>query len=106
MTNIFNLLFISLFIFSCTKQTEKIPDNVFYTCSMDPQIMEKKPGKCPICKMELTKIILNKKDSSGLKLSEEQIELANIKLSKVEEGSIGNEKVLNAQIVTNENNKT
>lgn len=28
----------------------------YYTCSMHPQIKEKKPGKCPICHMNLTKI--------------------------------------------------
>jgi len=27
---------------------------VVYTCSMHPQIRESKPGKCPICGMELT----------------------------------------------------
>jgi Cu(I)/Ag(I) efflux system membrane fusion protein len=106
MKNLFSILFLSLFIFSCTKKTEKIPDNVFYTCSMDPQIMEKKPGKCPICKMELSKIIIDKNTTSGLRLSEEQMELANITIDKVAEGLIGDEKVLNAQIVSNENNKT
>ena len=29
---------------------------VYYTCSMHPQIKEDKPGKCPICHMNLTKI--------------------------------------------------
>ena len=29
---------------------------VYYTCSMHPQIKEKKMGKCPICHMNLTKI--------------------------------------------------
>ena len=26
---------------------------VVYTCTMHPQIRESKPGKCPICKMDL-----------------------------------------------------
>jgi len=30
----------------------------YYTCSMHPQIKEDKPGKCPICHMNLTKIEL------------------------------------------------
>lgn len=50
----------------------------FYTCSMDPQVKEDKPGKCPICHMELTPI---KKDESGaaeIGLSEQQIKLGNI----------------------------
>jgi len=28
----------------------------YYTCSMHPQIKESKPGKCPICHMNLTKV--------------------------------------------------
>ncbi len=30
----------------------------FYTCSMHPHIKEHKPGKCPICQMNLTKVTL------------------------------------------------
>jgi Cu(I)/Ag(I) efflux system membrane fusion protein len=105
MKKILSILFIPLIIFSCVKKTEKVPDNVFYTCSMDPQVMEKKPGKCPICKMELSMVSIDKNNTSGLKLSEEQMELANVMLGKVEEGWIGEEKVLNAQVVANGNNK-
>ncbi len=83
-----------------------MPDNVFYTCSMDPQVMEKKPGKCPICKMDLTKIIIDKNDKqNSLKLSDEQVELANIKLITVRESDIGREKILNAILVINENKR-
>jgi Cu(I)/Ag(I) efflux system membrane fusion protein len=98
------ILIFSLFLLSCSKQPEKLPDNVFYTCSMDPQIMEKKPGNCPICKMELTKVTVDK-NSTSIKLSDEQIELANIQLGKVEEGWTGEEKVLNGLVVANGNNK-
>lgn len=35
---------------------EKSKSKVYYTCSMHPQIKEDKPGKCPICHMNLTKI--------------------------------------------------
>ena len=34
----------------------------YYTCSMHPQIKEKKPGKCPICHMNLTKIEVESDD--------------------------------------------
>jgi len=43
---------------------------------------------------------------SGLKLSEEQMELANIMLGKAEEGWIAEEKILNGLVVANGNNKT
>ena len=47
---------LSIFLLgSCiAKKNEVIAnEDVFYTCSMDPQVKENKPGKCPICKMEL-----------------------------------------------------
>ena len=29
--------------------------NTYYTCSMHPQVIEKEPGTCPICGMDLVK---------------------------------------------------
>jgi Cu(I)/Ag(I) efflux system membrane fusion protein len=98
-------LLLLIVIFSCKKQQEKLPDNVFYTCSMDPQVMDKKPGKCPVCKMELTKITVDP-SQKGIKLSEEQMQLANVEIAKVELGMIGTEKVLAATVVINENLKS
>ncbi len=37
----------------------------FYTCSMHPQIKEDKPGKCPICHMNLTKIEMDDEDEEN-----------------------------------------
>lgn len=92
---------------SCNKESQnKTPDNVFYTCSMDPQVMEKKPGKCPICKMDLTKVIIDKNDSQqGLKLSKEQEQSANIKTIIISEGDLGREKTVNGRVVINENKR-
>ena len=37
--------------------TAKLPTtHTYYTCSMHPKIKEGKPGKCPLCHMNLTKI--------------------------------------------------
>src|SRR5437762_6693800 len=78
---------------SCgNKRQEKIAENEFYTCSMDPQVMEKQPGICPICKMELTKIVIDRSQASLVKLSEEQIKLGNIKTDTVRQGNTWNEK--------------
>jgi Cu(I)/Ag(I) efflux system membrane fusion protein len=98
------LIVISL-VYSCGKTKEgKTPDNVFYTCSMDPQVMEKKPGKCPICKMELTKVIIDQNDKSkGISLSDEQIQLAGIQFMVAKDTGIYRQKVLNGNIVVNEN---
>jgi multidrug efflux pump subunit AcrA (membrane-fusion protein) len=37
---------------------------VYYTCSMHPQIKEDKPGKCPICHMNLTKIEIDEDEDT------------------------------------------
>jgi Cu(I)/Ag(I) efflux system membrane fusion protein len=42
--------------------------NIFYTCSMDPQIKEDKPGKCPICHMALTPTKKNDADPNEISL--------------------------------------
>ena len=70
-----------LALFACkNKHAAHQTTGEYYTCSMHPQVMEKKPGKCPICQMELIKV-LGIKDSTGLiKYSAAQMKLANIKV--------------------------
>lgn len=100
------LLLICFAITSCNNKKEiHLADNEFYTCSMDPQVMEKKPGRCPICKMELTKITvdINEKDKPTLKLSEQQIKLGNIKTQEIRKGSFDNNYILNGKLVLNQN---
>ncbi len=81
-TIIINLIF-TLFI-SCNNRkendhsTHSDSGNVFYTCSMDPQVKEDKPGKCPICHMELTPIQSDDTKANEIKLSHQQIHLGNI----------------------------
>jgi len=53
-------------------------ETTFYTCSMDPQIKEDKPGKCPICHMTLTPIKNNDSNANEISLSKQQIQLGNI----------------------------
>lgn len=104
MKNPIYLLLILLALFSC-KQAVKEEPNVFYTCSMDPQVMEKKPGKCPICKMELAKTTVSPdNDKTSLKLSETQIQLANIKTCEVQSSEIGEGIFLRGTVVPNEKN--
>ena len=69
-----------LLLFACNKTTPTpVEENVYYTCSMDPQVREQKPGPCPICKMPMIRVETapDKKDAE-VKLSAEQIRLANI----------------------------
>lgn len=77
---------------------------VYYTCSMDPQVMEPKPGKCPICKMELTPVKVSQLKINGVNLSQEQIHLANIKTKIVSIGYVDQQVFATSVIKENENN--
>lgn len=90
----------SLIIASCKSKTEtpKDPD-IYYTCSMDPQVVEYKPGKCPICKMELTEVKKSKSTNPfEIQLSENQIKLGNVQLDTINTGSIGDKMYLTATL--------
>ncbi|WP_127716818.1 efflux RND transporter periplasmic adaptor subunit [Halobacteriovorax sp. HLS] len=57
------ILLLSLISFSCSKDSstsveidKSAKSEIYYTCSMHPQVKEKGPGKCPICHMNLTKV--------------------------------------------------
>eukprot|EP00388_Colpodella_angusta_P004001 GDKJ01013651.1.p5 GENE.GDKJ01013651.1~~GDKJ01013651.1.p5 ORF type:complete len:414 (-),score=29.88 GDKJ01013651.1:1820-3061(-) len=66
-------------------QHEKKKETTFYTCSMDPQVKEDKPGKCPICHMELTPIKQDDSEVNQISLSKQQIQLGNIKTQAIEQ---------------------
>lgn len=102
------IMVISLFLLfaACDKKVKQTQDDVYYTCSMDPQVMETKPGKCPICKMPLTPV---KKDHSGhtdgLHLSDQQVQLGHIETEALSEHEMGDE-ILLTGILTIDQNKT
>lgn len=100
---------ILLFLFSCKgkkKVVSQAPD-VFYTCSMHPQVMEPKPGKCPICHMDLIPVEKKKAtDADAIMLSEQQIQLGNIQVDTIGKGTIGNETVLTATLSIDETKST
>ena len=85
MTKLSIIIIVTIGIFlSCSEQKENDHSahegqvNIFYTCSMDPQVKENKPGKCPICHMDLTPIQSDDTKANELKLSDQQIYLGNI----------------------------
>lgn len=90
-----------LFVLASCKNKNKIavdPDT-YYTCSMDPQVVEFKPGKCPICKMDLTPVKKkNGENKDELQLSEQQIQLGNIQTDTIRNGTIGDQLVLTATL--------
>jgi Cu(I)/Ag(I) efflux system membrane fusion protein len=87
-----------LLISSCTQSSKQQPvakSDVYYTCSMHPQVMEDHPGKCPICQMTL--IAVSKGDmtmKNEIHLNKEQIELGNIHTDTVRNGFSGNKMTL------------
>jgi Cu(I)/Ag(I) efflux system membrane fusion protein len=100
---------IALFLFACKgKKKEAFQTaDVFYTCSMHPQIMESKPGKCPICHMDLIPVEKKKNaDNEALMLSDQQMQLGNIQVDTVGRGVIGNETVLTGTLSLDETKTT
>lgn len=99
------ILSIALLLISCNKKNheEHVDADVYYTCSMDPQVVELKPGKCPICKMPLTPV---KKSNNGnkdeIQLSEQQVQLGNIKVDTIRSGMIGDQMILTAILNTDQ----
>jgi Cu(I)/Ag(I) efflux system membrane fusion protein len=73
-----------------------------YTCPMHPQIMEPNPGTCPICGMDLVPVSQTQTEA-GIMLSENQMQLANIRTQEVGYGNIGNTTILTGATVANQN---
>jgi len=85
------------------EQTAKTDPDIYYTCSMDPQVVESKPGKCPICHMELTAVHKSQQQNNDqLQLSPEQMRLGNITTDTIRPGYAGNQLVLTATLSTDQ----
>ena len=105
MKNLFGLL-VLVFLFSCQQQEEKIDSDVYYTCSMHPQIMEAKPGKCPICHMTLTIAHKQKdKQDNALHLSDEQVKLGHIIVEPIQQRYLGDEIMLTGELTVNQDHQ-
>jgi Cu(I)/Ag(I) efflux system membrane fusion protein len=66
-------------------QTTQTGKATIWTCAMHPQIRRDKPGKCPICGMELIPLVQNDVplDPSAIQLTKEAVGLANVQTSVV-----------------------
>ncbi|MFN8335429.1 MAG: efflux RND transporter periplasmic adaptor subunit [Cyclobacteriaceae bacterium] len=92
-----------MLLWSCgeKKKTAEGEARQNYTCPMHPQIVQDRPGTCPICGMDLVPVDASG-DKSEVTLSESQIELANIQVQPVAVQSIGTRLLLNGRIRTDE----
>jgi len=97
------LISVALFWFSCTNHKKEIlGENEFYVCSMDPQVMEKQAGPCPICKMPLTRKLIDKHELQVIRINKEQMELGNIRVDSVYVSGYALEKSLTGVITYNQ----
>lgn len=94
------LLFIICLLWACTDRkfdAHTVNKEVYYTCSMHPQVMVSMPGKCPICQMPLVAVKNSAvPDKDELQLSDQQIQLGNISVDTIRSGDIGSQTVLTA----------
>ncbi len=91
------MLLVVMLIASCKNKTQIAADpDIYYTCSMDPQVVESKPGKCPICHMDLTPVKKSNQqaDNDELALSPEQMQLGNIQVDTIRNQFFGNQMIL------------
>ncbi|NAS31444.1 efflux RND transporter periplasmic adaptor subunit [Flavobacteriaceae bacterium R38] len=85
-------VFIGYLIFGSSSHTIEehnheleLAENGMWTCSMHPQIMQKEPGSCPICSMDLIPVASSEEELSvnQIKMSENALALANVQTTVV-----------------------
>src|SRR6185437_7832245 len=77
------------------------PDTM-YTCSMHPQVMQDRPGKCPICRMQLIPVKMGVDEEGTVALSDQQMRLGDIRVDTVEATAVGDRMVLSGTVTVDE----
>lgn len=104
MKKYFLFLITALIVLASCKDKKETTMNKdeYYTCSMHPQIMQDKPGLCPICHMELIVVKRTNTAADEIMLNDEQIRLGNIQTDTIRNGIIGDKLVLTATLNADE----
>lgn len=94
----------SLFVAACSSDNKKNNNSgakpQTYTCPMHPQIIQDKPGTCPICGMDLVPFERNAADAA-LNLDDSQQALANVTTMAVSLNGFSTYKQLNGRLAVN-----
>lgn len=95
------MFLIIVFISACSNKKQQVSKDadVYYTCSMHPQVMEPDPGKCPICGMQLIAVKKSKGPTADeIQLSDQQVQLGNIHTDTIQNATLGDQLVLTATL--------
>src|SRR5882762_10024375 len=98
----YHALVVAMLLASCGRSEHTANETEQYTCSMHPQVIQDKPGTCPICGMELVKMNGATSADGTLMLSESQIKLANITTTLTRFESMGENTILAGKLIINE----
>ena len=99
------IIFGTLLLISCKKKADHEQHMVTvekYTCPMHPQVIQDKPGTCPICGMDLVKMSASTAADGSIMLNESQIKLANITTTLTREEKMGENSILTGKLMVNE----
>jgi Cu(I)/Ag(I) efflux system membrane fusion protein len=108
MTTVFNFILITLLFASCSEQKKEShtaheqTETEKYTCPMHPNVVQGKPEKCPVCGMNLVKVVKTDEATNDIMLNDSQIKLANITTQSATKKPIGQTVIINGRLAVDE----